>query len=186
MSSIVSRLILALSFMASIPMVYFVIFFVVEETMFSRDRVALWVTDFVCFGYVTVGWILVWIWQVRWTALRAALTSMSLGICLIPAGLVFMVFYMLRRSMEEPGIIFGGMAWAICWFACTAFIWRETAGERALRLAEFGVSAIACPRCGYNMTGLQKSVCPECGTGFTLDQLYAGMRSDDPDIQDTP
>jgi len=178
MSSIVARLILALTFMASIPFVYFVTFFIIEETMISNDKIALWVTNFVAGGFVVGGWILVWVGQIKWTGLRAALTSMAMGGCLVPATAVYVMFIMIDGYLDEPAIVFSGMAWCICWFASTAFIWRETAGERAARLAILGISAIACPRCGYNMTGLQQSVCPECGTQYTLDQLFAGLRTD--------
>ena len=37
-----------------------------------------------------------------------------------------------------------------------------------------------CPSCGYSMVGLEQSRCPECGTGYTLDELiqrqnYGGL-----------
>ena len=30
-----------------------------------------------------------------------------------------------------------------------------------------------CPSCGYNMTGLHEARCPECGTKYTLDELFS-------------
>ncbi len=29
-----------------------------------------------------------------------------------------------------------------------------------------------CPECGYNLSGLTHCRCPECGTEYTLDQLW--------------
>ena len=29
-----------------------------------------------------------------------------------------------------------------------------------------------CPRCGYNLSGLTRCRCPECGTEYKLDQLW--------------
>ncbi|MCH9033356.1 MAG: hypothetical protein IID42_02485 [Planctomycetes bacterium] len=30
-----------------------------------------------------------------------------------------------------------------------------------------------CPKCGYDLKGLAMARCPECGTEFTLDELFA-------------
>ena len=84
--------------------------------------------------------------------------------------------------MAEVGIVIGGMAWAATWLASTALIWRETAAERRQRLARLGVEAIACPTCGYNLTGLREARCPECGSQFTLDQLYAAVKGEKADL----
>ena len=75
--------------------------------------------------------------------------------------------------VDEVAIILGGMIWALTWIAATALIWREIKAERLARLRQIG--AIACPTCGYNLTGLREAKCPECGSQFTLDQLYASL-----------
>ncbi len=61
------------------------------------------------------------------------------------------------------------------WLLATVFLWRETPAERAARLGRTGGSAVTCPSCGYNLTGLAEARCPECGTRFTLDELLAGQ-----------
>ena len=33
-----------------------------------------------------------------------------------------------------------------------------------------------CVRCGYAMKGLTEARCPECGTRYTLDDLWVGQR----------
>ena len=43
------------------------------------------------------------------------------------------------------------------------------------RIKAAGTDSICCPVCGYNMTGLHESRCPECGSQFTLDQLLAAQ-----------
>ena len=35
--------------------------------------------------------------------------------------------------------------------------------------------AITCPTCGYNLTGLTATRCPECGKQCTLDELFAAQ-----------
>jgi predicted Zn-ribbon and HTH transcriptional regulator len=37
---------------------------------------------------------------------------------------------------------------------------------------------MACPNCGYNLTGLREARCPECGSQFTLDELFARVTED--------
>ncbi len=38
-------------------------------------------------------------------------------------------------------------------------------------------SGLVCPSCGYNLTALTSSVCPECGCHFFIIQLPGNMRS---------
>ena len=54
---------------------------------------------------------------------------------------------------------------------------RETATERSERLRSLNKTAVACPKCGYNLTGLQGTRCPECGTLYTIDELLAEQPS---------
>jgi hypothetical protein len=37
-------------------------------------------------------------------------------------------------------------------------------------------TGLTCPRCGYNLTGLTRSECPECGLAFTIADPAAGPR----------
>lgn len=75
----------------------------------------------------------------------------------------------------ELGLVMGGLVWIVLWLFGTAIAWRETAGERRQRLEAMGVSALPCPSCAYNLSGLRESRCPECGAAYTLDQLYAAV-----------
>ena len=62
----------------------------------------------------------------------------------------------------------------ICVFT-TVLIWRDTPVERLERFAAAGTDTVVCPICAYNLTGLHKCRCPECGSPFTLDQLLAAQ-----------
>jgi predicted amidophosphoribosyltransferase len=78
--------------------------------------------------------------------------------------------------------MFGVTSWALLWLATTAIIWRETKDERIARLKMLGINAVACPNCGYNLTGMTTTTCPECGSQYTLDQLYATLARTDEQI----
>ena len=72
--------------------------------------------------------------------------------------------------------VFVGTAFApLIWQVGTIVIWRETDAERGERLSKQGAGALACPTCGYNMSGLKGTRCPECGSEFTLDALLAAQ-----------
>jgi putative transposase len=40
-----------------------------------------------------------------------------------------------------------------------------------------------CPHCGYNMTGLHEARCPECGTQYTLNELFASLQGSAADLE---
>jgi ssDNA-binding Zn-finger/Zn-ribbon topoisomerase 1 len=65
------------------------------------------------------------------------------------------------------------MVWLPMWMASTALVWRETRVERRRRIARRGAGHVTCPECDYDLTGLREARCPECGTRYTLDQLFA-------------
>ena len=80
------------------------------------------------------------------------------------------LFYGVRLPAVPASLIGGGFV-PIVWVLATVLVWRETPQERIERLIAAGTDAVCCPVCGYNMTGLRESRCPECGSTFTLDQL---------------
>jgi hypothetical protein len=86
----------------------------------------------------------------------------------------------------------GGKSWREWTFSRTAFpgsvlvtvfripLWLPLLVFAAYLLAAFAVSRIRrrhhelyplCARCGYNLTGLPESRCPECGTPFDVPQI---------------
>lgn len=74
-------------------------------------------------------------------------------------------------------LVFSTVLIPLVWLISTVFIWRETPAERGDRIHRSTTAAIICPTCGYNLTGLNESRCPECGSGFTLDELLAAQPS---------
>jgi hypothetical protein len=86
-----------------------------------------------------------------------------------------MINDVMGRRVAFPALLVGGGVPPIVWVLATVLIWRETPQERMQRLAAGGAGTLACPICGYNMTGLREARCPECGVGMTLDELVAAQ-----------
>lgn len=126
-------------------------------------------------AFVAAYWILLWRGIVQWTPKRRSQTVLfgviAIVCCILLGALI-------RYGLHAPGfgaITIGGGIGPIIWVLATVLIWRETPAERVERLSRLGADSICCPICGYNMTGLRESRCPECGGQFTLDQLLAAQ-----------
>ena len=129
-----------------------------------------------CGGILVAGWILVWRPEVQWTPVRRFLTAISWIIASIPPGMVVVVMLIVETGLSELSAVFAVMIWAPFWIGLTALFWRETKTERGRRLKMQGINGLVCPTCGDNLMGLRESKCPECGSRFTLDQLYAAQK----------
>ena len=177
MPTMVTRLILSMSLVLLAAALYMPVYLIAMEGFNIRDDTrALWSTNLVCGGLLVVGWILVWRPEVRWTPARIFLTPISWIIAAIPAGVVAAFILIAEPYYDEMAAVFAAMIWAPCWIGLTALVWRETKTERRRSLKMQGLSALVCPTCGYNLMGLGESKCPECGSRFTLDQLYAAQK----------
>ncbi|MCZ6816087.1 MAG: hypothetical protein O7F76_05225 [Planctomycetota bacterium] len=183
MSNLLSRLLLSLILLVGAPVVYCVSYFVLDGSLIRTDELSLLASNGVTSLFIVVAWILIWRRQVVWTAGRRQMTIVAGLLALIPALLVNLIISATSRFVDEVAIVIGGLCWCSVWLALTVFIWRETALERAKRLGEVSESAIACPNCGYNMTGLRQARCPECGTQYTLDELFGMLRERAADLE---
>jgi hypothetical protein len=121
--------------------------------------------------FIGAYWMLLWRDLVRWTPSRKRNTYLTTVLAVLVGGLIgsFLAYGM--RANPEAAILVGGGFVPIVWVLATVLVWRETPKERVERLIAAGTDAVCCPVCGYNMTGLRESRCPECGSMFTLDQL---------------
>ncbi len=173
MSATLSRLILSMAVIASAPLVWVVAAIWLDR--YASDSTAFLAADVVGAAYLFGTWTLVWAGHVDWTNHRRLMTVAAAGGSLIAGAVVygFTRVVLDTYGADEVGLILGGMACGAVWLALTAIAWRETAAERAARLRRMGVGAVACPTCGYNLTGLSEARCPECGSRFTIDQLVA-------------
>jgi hypothetical protein len=128
---------------------------------------------------VGIYWCLLWRSGVQWTSRRITGTIVA-GFGAFAFGLLAAVFIAMTFSIGDGQsfeAFVGGMHAIIVWLIATVFIWRETAAERARRVTASSASAITCPTCGYNLTGLTEARCPECGSKFTLDELLASQQT---------
>ena len=142
-----------------------------EEQMFLAAGVVTWVG-------VAAYWCLLWRSSIRWTGARVGGTVAAAAGAVVVAGLISVVVasaFSIGNGSASFALSLGGILSILLWLFATIFLWRETAVERAARVAGSGSSAVACPNCGYNLTGLGEARCPECGSRFTLDELLAAQ-----------
>ncbi len=176
MSQLVSRLLLAMTIVVATPVVYVIAFLWIENNILIRDVDALWAADLVSAVFLVVGWVLIWRGQVVWTTRRLQLTIVAVVASALPAVFFALLIEAAMGGPSEPAVIIGGMCWAVFWLGSTALIWREDRVERRDRLSGLSSGVIHCPNCGYNLTGLEHARCPECGTRYTLNELFAALQ----------
>ena len=182
MTATVARVMLAPVVMLATVALYVPVYVVLEHDL-DYD-VARFISVLLCAGFLVVAWLFVWRREVVWTPKRMLLTLASVPGAVVPAALVYLMMAWVAQFYPEVSIIVGGIVWAATWLVSTAGIWCETASERRDRLARPGIGVIACPTCGYDLTGLREARCPECGSQFTLDQLYAAVAEAQRDLGD--
>lgn len=135
-----------------------------------REITAMWA---VVYAFVGVYWLVLWRDGVRWTAARKTRTLLAGMIAAMIGATIGVTFgYALSPPKWTCYLVGGGMV-PLLWLFMTIHIWRETPHERMKRLSIRGDHAVSCPHCGYNMTGLGEARCPECGSIYTLDELWA-------------
>lgn len=128
-----------------------------------------------------IGWWAVWRTLVHWTSGRIGLTILAAAGALGIARLI-----VLGNDLFLGGDIhavhpwdLGGDCAAAVWIGATAYLWRGGPARHIPRLP--------CPRCGYDLRGLHEARCPECGTQYTLDGLFAAQEvAELQPQQDTP
>ena len=189
MSHLVSRILLAI-LMFPLAAVFYCIVVVVGERWFvgygypGRDNAELLAADGLTWPFIAVYWFLLWRSSVNWSSGRIVGTLLATGSAATAGVLTgFAGTTTTGRADKSFWIFAGGVFAMLLWLAATVFIWRETPAERAERIKGSSKSAVTCPTCGYNLTGLSEARCPECGTRFTLDELLALPPGADKDIE---
>ena len=183
MSQLIARILLAI-FVIPIGSLVYLVTFLKCESWFGRmmtrqtytyrqiEHFQFFLTGMITWTFVGAWWFLLWRKFVQWNGARLYLT----GGCVLVSAIVGLVLAAsFDRSERASGDLVGSAAAPLLWLVGTIFAWRETAAERAVRVNSSGRDVIVCPKCGYNLTGLKESHCPECGSQFTLDQLLAAQ-----------
>jgi hypothetical protein len=176
MTQLIAKLLLALLILPMTGAVFVLTFLLLVVRNGGPPKmesiILLWT---IVYAFIAAYWILLWRKTVRWTSFRVWATLISGVISIICGGVASSLILSANREIPTPMALFiGGGFPPILWVLATIQIWRESSAERFERLARLG-SAISCPICGYNLTGLREARCPECGASFTLDQLLSSQ-----------
>lgn len=181
MTRLIARLILAmliLPFTGTIVVVWMAAIATIV-TAGPPPAVAILMMWVVVYAFVAIYWTYLWRDLICWNARRVRGT-IAFGLVAIMSSALLCGLLTFGFGAPLFGAIgFGGGVAPIIWVLATVLIWRETPQERIERLSRLGAESISCPVCGYNMTGLRESRCPECGSQFTLDQLVASQPARD-------
>ncbi|MFH1418031.1 MAG: hypothetical protein ABII12_07090 [Planctomycetota bacterium] len=184
MSRLLVRLLLAVILLHTIPLIYIFAFYLLDRAFSWGYTSAFYGADAVAGLLLVTGWVLVWRRQVVWTPRRYFMTLIAIAWSIVPAFILGgIVVYLSPGYFDELAIVVGGLCWASAWLASTVLIWRETATERLRRAGSVADAVIACPACGYNLTGLHQTRCPECGAQYTLDELFSILRERASDLE---
>jgi hypothetical protein len=177
MSRLVSRILLAVLMLPAAALIYLITYLASFRAFgYSSGRpmagvlsgASMWV-------FVGLFWFGLWRGSVRWTSNRVLWTFLAVAMSIIAGFMAGVLVYSIDRDLGE---FVACVTAPLLWLIAATLIWRESPRERANRVKQTQKSAITCPHCGYNLTGLQGTRCPECGTQYTLDELFAGQQGE--------
>jgi DNA-directed RNA polymerase subunit RPC12/RpoP len=190
MSRLVARILLSILMFPLAALFYVVCMFVFDtistRTSYGTQEVEmfLFAGALTWFG-VGIYWCCLWGSSVNLTPRRVGGAILS-GVIALGIGILAGLFTwgaMQRGGSNSFAAFVGSVLTIILWLIGTVLAWQETPAERAARIKSSGKSAVACPTCGYNMTGLTEPRCPECGSKFTLDELMAAQVHEAGDVE---
>lgn len=176
MSRTIARLLLSMLLMPLMIVVYIGITILLSEIFMMFNHwpfFAAWGGTWLIAGAY---WLAIWRSSVNWTASRIRYTVWTVfaaGGCGLA---VFFAIFLVAPLSTELAAFLGSVIAILGWLIATVFLWRETPVERAQRLASLGAGNVACPACGYNLTGLKTTTCPECGASFSIQELVAAAK----------
>ena len=177
MSRLIARILLSVLIFPAATLFYFISFLLLNQTVLSDDDVAIVCATVLTCLFMAGYWLALWRRSVVWTSQRVSRTLWAVGASVFAGGVVGVAIRLAMTYEEVIGTCLGSLSAAVLWIIATILVWRETETERAARLARAGADVLVCPACGYNLTGLRESRCPECGASFTLNELLAAQPS---------
>lgn len=178
MSRTAARLLLSMIFLCAQVSAYLVLFNIIYNTSPWDEFETHLYTGLAIYPAAAVLWPLIWVRAVRWTVRRVAFTmAWCAASLLISAGVLFA--YMIVVAMtgwldEDYGTAIGVPLALTLWPLGTVFIWQDRPADRAARSRAAQRDGVKCPGCGYTMSDIRSTTCPECGRTFTLRELTAG------------
>lgn len=172
MTRTVARLILAMLLLPATGAVFILLFLALIPMAGPPAVGRLLLMWAALYGFVGVYWIVLWHDMVPWNRSRVVRTALATVLSLAGGCAVALGCLALNRMLPlQIAVLIGGGTVPITWVLSTVLIWRETAAERLGRLTAHGMPVLACPLCGYDLSGLTEARCPECGSSFTLEQI---------------
>jgi len=176
MSPTISRILLTIILFPMAGILNFVAYILLDDHLEGAWE-TLWPV-LIADAFVVVYWLLLWRKTLIWTRRRLRGTLIAAGGSVIAAGIVAVAVGLAQPYSWDDAVIWVGCALApLLWIGGTVIAWRETNDERSERIAKVGSGTIVCPACQYNLTGLREARCPECGAGYTLNELLAAQPS---------
>jgi hypothetical protein len=169
MSRLLSRVLLAILMFPLAGVVYLVTFAILEDAG-NGGREYLVMAGGVTWMFVVAYWFSLWHAGVQWTPKRIRETIVSTIGALFVAIVLGRLLYYLDRSV---GTFVGSVLAPLLWLVGTVFVWRDDGKRSAVTAGD--AASVVCPACSYSMTGLTEARCPECGSRFTLDELFANQ-----------
>jgi len=176
MSRTIARLLLSMLLMPLMAVVFITGIILASELGSLRDWQECLIGAAATAGLAAAYWFAVWRSAVHWTFARARNTLLAALIGSIAGGLVAALLNLFIPYEDWFKAFVGSSIAILGWLIATVFLWRETPVERAQRLAKLGAGSVACPACGYNLTGLKSTTCPECGASFSIQDLVAAAK----------
>ena len=174
MSPLLSRILLTIVLFPLATLFNLIVYLACDEHLEGEIEIAVpaMLTAIFAAGY----WLFVWRKAVRWTGRRVTRTLIAAGAAAtISAAIVAGCAVAFENFDSDIATYVGCVLAPLLWMIATAFIWRETAAEREVRLTRPGGESIVCPACTYDLTGLREARCPECGAQYTLNELFASQ-----------
>ena len=177
MSQLIARLVLSALIIPLATLVYSITAYIAFRRSYggsSVSEVSIFTTcSLVSWAFIAICWVGLWRHGVVWSTKRKCLTVIWPFATALIGVLTAFGFGAFTSSYEsEVGYFFASASIPLIWLIGTILIWRETSAERDIRLQSTDADAITCAVCGYNLTGLTEARCPECGTTFTLSDLF--------------
>ena len=125
--------------------------------------IGVWATTYT---FIVTYWIYVWRPTVKWSRRRMVGTAIAGLAAIATAVPLYVGINTIGGPPPQMAMMASGAVPPVVWVLLTVLLWRETSAERLERLRRRGPDTVACPVCGYNLTGLREAKCPECGSAF--------------------
>lgn len=168
MSSNTVRIMLSLGLVVVMVPAYLLLFYIISPLFFRSDETALLAASAIVVPSFTLLWICVWARSVKWNIRTVRRTGIAVAVSFVSGAAVASIYLLIVESRPwQVPTLFAVLVYGGVWIAASAVAWAEP------HRTGVGGPRVICPKCSYDMRGLDQPRCPECGTRYTLDELLA-------------